>query len=127
MARPREGNCSLRPSAVKGLSWLAIAWANRPPGQGGPVALLFQALQQLFGQGVYPLAHPILNETKYLLAFDSITEGLASQFAGSIGLILNFPDQPDFPEPVSSCAAGTIVRYPERVNCAPIYSIAPLS
>ena len=22
---------------------------------------------------------------------------------------LNFPDQPDFPEPVSSCAAGTIV------------------
>ena len=42
-------------------------------------------------------------------------------------LILNFPDQPDFPEPVSSCAAGTIVRYPERVNCAPIHSIAPLS
>ena len=40
---------------------------------------------------------------------------------------LNFPDQPDFPEPVSSCAAGTIVRYPERVNCAPIHSIAPLS
>ena len=23
-------------------------------------------------------------------------------------LLLNFPDQPDFPEPVSSCAAGTI-------------------
>ena len=42
-------------------------------------------------------------------------------------LSLNFPDQPDFPEPVSSCAAGTIVRYPERVNCAPIHSIAPLS
>ena len=33
-------------------------------------------------------------------------------------LSLNFPDQPDFPEPV---------RYPERVNCAPIHSIAPLS
>ena len=42
-------------------------------------------------------------------------------------ITLNFPDQPDFPEPVSSCAAGTIVRCPERVNCAPIHSIAPLS
>jgi hypothetical protein len=38
----------------------------------------------------------------------------------------DFPDQTDFPEHVISGMRQTIKQHPERVNCHPIRSIAPL-
>ena len=38
----------------------------------------------------------------------------------------DFPDQTDFPEHVISGMRRTIKQHPERVNCHPIRSIAPL-
>ena len=79
---PQRGQLLPKVFGGEGFVLVGDGLRDRAPWRGGAVALFFQGFQQLFGQGVYPLAHQFLNETKYLLHPDFITALWRSQFDG---------------------------------------------